>query len=176
MSTALHPMLPDPIPALASVERLREGGRERTGFVGLDRNERLSPLPETVLAELRAAIDSDLFTRYPSTESSTTSSPPAGGAAGARAAHGRLGRGRARAAPCLRAARRPHGHARPVVRDVSGLRPDVRCRTVEIPFADDLSLDRDALLEAVRSGPRAVFLANPNQPTGTVLTPTASRS
>jgi len=68
MSTALHPILPDPIPALASVERVREGGRERAGLVGLDRNERLSPLPEPVLAELRAAMDSDLFTRYPSTD------------------------------------------------------------------------------------------------------------
>jgi histidinol-phosphate aminotransferase len=170
MSTVPRPTLPEPIPALASVERLREGGRERTGFVGLDRNERLSPLPEPVLAELRAAIDSDLLTRYPSTDelyddlAAWLGLPrarlllTAGSDAAVRALH--------------------HAYVRPGDRTLM-LAPSYAmypvygrmfgARTVEIPFADDLSLDRDALLEAVESGPRVVFLANPNQPTGTLL-------
>jgi histidinol-phosphate aminotransferase len=170
MSTAPHPTLPDPIPALASVERLREGGRERVGFVGLDRNERLSPLPDAILEELRGAVVSDLFTTYPSTDelydelAAWLELPrerlqlTAGSDAAVRALH--------------------HAYVRPGDRTVM-LAPSYAmypvygrmfgAQTVEIPFADDLSVDYDALLEAVAAGPRAVFLANPNQPTGTVL-------
>ena len=59
------PTLPEPISSLAGIERLREGGRERQGFVGLDRNERLWPLPEWLLDEIRAGIESSLLTEYP---------------------------------------------------------------------------------------------------------------
>ena len=40
---------------------------------------------------------------------------------------------------------------------------------VQIPFGADLSLDPDALLAAFDSDVELVFIANPNQPTGTVL-------
>src|SRR5436190_16263845 len=61
-------IMPEPIPALAQIERLREGGRERAAYVGLDRNERLAPLPESILEEIRASIDSSLLTGYPMLE------------------------------------------------------------------------------------------------------------
>src|SRR3954468_16220708 len=68
MEIAPQRTLPDPVAALAGIERLREGGREREGFVALDRNERLSPLPDDVVAELRAAVDSRMLTSYPATD------------------------------------------------------------------------------------------------------------
>src|ERR1700679_3598585 len=58
--------LPAPVPALTDIHRLREGGRERSPYVALDRNERLSPLPDWALAAIRAGIDSALLTTYPS--------------------------------------------------------------------------------------------------------------
>jgi histidinol-phosphate aminotransferase len=166
----VRPPTAAPNAVLAPVQRVREGGRERDGLVGLDRNERLSPLPDAVLAELRDAIGSDLLTRYPSTdelydELAAFLDVPRerllltpGSDAGVRALH--------------------HGYVRtgdrtlmlspsyamyPIYGRMFGAEP------VEIAFAGDLSLDTDALLDAVRPGLRAIFLANPNQPTGTRL-------
>jgi histidinol-phosphate aminotransferase len=170
MSTAPQPILPVPVPALASVERLREGGRERAGMIGLDRNERLSPLPEPILAELRAAIDSELLSRYPSTdelydELAAAFGVPrprllltAGSDAAVRALH------QAYVRPGDRTVMLSPSYAMyPVYGRMFGARP------VEIPFDADLSFDVDALLDAVDAAPRAIFLANPNQPTGTHL-------
>ena len=40
---------------------------------------------------------------------------------------------------------------------------------VRVPFDDDLNVDRDSLLGSVSAGVRLVLIANPNQPTGTLL-------
>ena len=40
---------------------------------------------------------------------------------------------------------------------------------VRVPFAGDLSLERDALVNAIGPDTRLVMIANPNQPTGTQL-------
>ena len=44
-------------------------------------------------------------------------------------------------------------------------------RLVEIDYASDLSFPQQALLRAVKAGPKAIFIANPNNPTGTLATP-----
>src|SRR4051794_40492473 len=54
--------------SLEAVERLADGGRERDGLIGLDRNERLSPLPDAFLQRLRDAVNSELLTTYPATD------------------------------------------------------------------------------------------------------------
>jgi histidinol-phosphate aminotransferase len=161
---------PTPNAALAPVQRVAEGGREREGLVGLDRNERLSPLPDAVLAELREAIGSDLLTRYPSTDELYDE----------LAAFLELSRERLLLTPGSDAGVRAlhHGYVRsgdrtlmlspsyamyPIYGRMFGAEP------VEIAFADDLSLDGGALLDAVRPGVRAIFIADPNQPTGTRL-------
>src|SRR5204863_184087 len=43
--------LPEPIPSLSHIHRVPEGGRERAGLVSMDRNERLSPLPDRVVVD-----------------------------------------------------------------------------------------------------------------------------
>jgi len=162
--------LPEPIPALAGIERLREGGREREGMVALDRNERLSPLPEAILDELRAGVDSRLLTEYPSTDRLYDD----------LAAHLGVAREQLLLTPGSDGAVRAlhHAYVRPGDRTVM-LTPSYAMYPIytrmfgaipdEVPFAADRSLDSDDLLERIRPGVRAVLLANPNQPTDTLL-------
>src|SRR4051812_36065185 len=162
--------LPEPIAALAGVERLREGGREREGLVGLDRNERLAPLPDDVLAELRAAIDSDLLTRYPSTDELYDE----------LAVHLGLARERLLLTPGSDGAVRALHHAYvsagtrtamvapsyamyPIYGEMFDGTP------VQVHVDERLQVDGDALLEAIGNETRLVLLARPNQPTGTLL-------
>lgn len=164
------PVLPEPIPALGGIERLREGGRERQNFVGLDRNERLAPLPEWLLDEIRAGIESSLLTQYPALDglyedlSGMLRVPQeqlllsAGSDAAFRALHQVYVR------PGDRVVMLDPSYAMyPIYARMFGARP------VQVPFAPDLSLDGEQLVDAVGAGVRLVLLADPNQPTGTGL-------
>lgn len=162
--------LPEPIAPLAQIERMREGGRERDGYVALDRNERLAPLPDWIIDVIRAGIDSSLLTSYPAIDtlyeqlSELLGTPrenlllTAGSDAAFRALH--------------QVYIRPGD--RVVMLDPSYAMYPIYARMfdavpVQIPFAADLSVDGDLLLEAIGPGVRMVLLADPNQPTGTKL-------
>lgn len=162
--------IPDPGQALQAISRLREGGREREGFVGLDRNERLSPLPEPVVAEIQAAIDSDLLTHYPTLDRLYEDLSDGFGidrkrlllTAGSDAAVKALYH--VYAEPGTSSVMVEPSYAMyPIYARMFGMEPR------QVAFAPDLSLDTDALLNLVGPGVRLVFLANPNQPTGTVI-------
>ena len=162
--------LPEPIPSLSNINRLREGGRERAGFVSLDRNERLSPLPEPVVEAVRAGIDSTLLTDYPSLDelyedlARLLAMPrdrlllTAGSDAAFRALHQAYVRRGDRVVMLD-----PSYAMYPIYTRMFDAEP------VQVPFRDDLTLDPDALLDATNVGVRMVLLANPNQPTGTRL-------
>src|SRR4051812_19746266 len=60
--------LPSPAEPLQDLERWPEGGSERQGFVGLDRNERPSPLPDWFIEKLRAALTSETLVNYPAVD------------------------------------------------------------------------------------------------------------
>jgi histidinol-phosphate aminotransferase len=171
------PPLPEPISALVGIERLREGGRERDGYIGLDRNERLAPLPEWLLDEIRAGIESSLLTRYPALDllyedlSRMLDVPreqlllTAGSDAAFRALHQVYIR------PGDRVAMLDPSYAMyPIYARMFGATP------VQVPFAPDLSVDPDTLLNAIDPGVRMVLLAEPNQPTGTKLPPELLRA
>lgn len=162
--------LQSPVPALAGIERLREGGHERDGLIPLDRNERLAPLPDAILQEIRAGLDSALLTGYPVLDdlyadlAAALELPrerlllTAGSDAAFRALH------QAYVRPGDRIAMLEPSYAMyPIYARMFGAQP------VAVPFERDLSLDGGALLEAVGSGVRMVLLADPNQPTGTRL-------
>jgi histidinol-phosphate aminotransferase len=162
--------LPEPIASLADVERLREGGREREGYVGLDRNERLAPLPDDVIAEIRAGIESSLLTGYPSLDglyddlSEMLATPRE---------HLLLTPGSDGAFRALHQVYVRPGD-RVVMLDPSYAMYPIYTRMfeatpVEVPFSEDLTLDEDLLVEAIEPGVRMVLLADPNQPTGTSL-------
>ena len=162
--------LPEPAPALERIERLREGGSERDGYVGLDRNERLSPLPDDVVDAIREALDSDQLTKYPNTEPLYEELAASLGIAPERL---RLTAGSDGAMRALH-----HCYVGPGDKTVS-LDPSYAMfpiyarmfggEPVQVPFDADLRIDADALLEAIAPGVKLVLLAEPNQPTGTLL-------
>lgn len=171
MTTALPP---EPVAAVAGIERWPDPGSERDGLIGLDRNERLAPLPDAFLAELRERLTSALASTYPA----------------AGVLHGELAEalGLPRESllvtpgtdPALRAVHL--AFVRPGDRIVR-LEPTYAmvpiygrmfaARDIAVAYDEELALDVDALLAAVEPGVRLVVLANPNQPTGTALEPEA---
>jgi histidinol-phosphate aminotransferase len=162
--------LPEPIAPLRKIQRLREGGREREGFVGLDRNERLAALPDTIIEAMRAGIDSALLTGYPVLDglyedlSELLATPrdqlllTAGSDAAFRALYQAYVRSGDRVVMLA-----PSYAMYPIYARMFDAEP------VPVPFAEDLSLDGDRLLEAIGPDVRMVVLADPNQPTGTKL-------
>ena len=165
---------PEPVPAVASVERWPDAGPERDGLIPLDRNERLGPLPDWFLAELQAQLTSARISNYPSPEMLR------------KELSGSLGIARERllvtagADGALRALHlafvRP-GDAvvrlDPTYAMVSIYAQIFGAREVPIGYDADLQFDTGRLLDAVEPGVRLAVIANPNQPTGTLLPPEA---
>ena len=155
------------MPGIADIERYGETGEDRAGALSLDRNERLAPLPDAVVAELRAQFDSALLTSYPSLEATYEDI----------AANLGVPRENVLLTPGSDAAIKAlyHVYVQPGDR-VAMLQPSYamypvyarifRAQAVETPFAEDLTVDLDAFLTSME-GARLVLLANPNQPTGT---------
>jgi histidinol-phosphate aminotransferase len=167
---ATTPLLPDPIEPVAATTRSREGGSERRGLVGLDRNERVGELPAWFLHELRAAIDSDLLTTYPATDELHSELAAALDLPGDQVLV-TPGTDPVLKATCQVYVRPGDGIA---MLDPSYAMYAVYARmfgamALKAPFDRNLEPDVDALLESVQPGTRVVFLANPNQPTGTLL-------
>jgi histidinol-phosphate aminotransferase len=162
--------IPAPAPGISAIERLPEGGEERHGSVPLDRNERLSPLPESVIEELRAGISSELLTEYPVLDGAYADLQRAVGLPRDRLL---LTAGSDAAFKALH-----HCYVRPgdrvVMLDPSYAMYAVYARMFEasavtVPVDEDLSVDPELLLDAIAPDTRLVLLANPNQPTGTTL-------
>jgi histidinol-phosphate aminotransferase len=161
---------PEPVPSVASVERVREGGSERRGLVGLDRNERVGPLPEWFVEELRRELTSDLLITYPAADELYAE---VAAALGLPEEQVLVTSGND---PVIKALY--HAYVREgdgvVMLDPSYAMYAVYARmfgalAVPIGFDRELQVDADALVESIRPGVRLVLLANPNQPTGTVL-------
>ncbi len=166
----LHRVLPGPIPALADLHRVREAGSETRAYRGLDRNERLGPLPDWFMKKILQPVDSALLMHYP--------------------VHDKLLRQLAESlhVPEERvlltsgsdAAVKAIYHAyfragdRVVMFDPSYAMYAVyaqmfQAQVTKIVFDRSLAVDTHKLLRSVEPGVRLVVLANPNQPTGTLL-------
>jgi histidinol-phosphate aminotransferase len=160
---------PPPTPVVAALRRTPEATPE-DGLVRLNRNERLEPLPAWFVDRIRGALDGDLLTGYPSTDSLYERLSEWLGVARERLL---LTAGSDSAVRAVYQALLRPGDG------VVSLEPSYamyqvyaqmfQAQAVEITIPRSLEVDRPQLLEAIRPGVRLVMLANPNQPTGTLL-------
>jgi len=156
-------------PWVADVTRTAEPSTLPFNIVRLDRNERLGPLPEGGLAELRDRVTSTMLTQYPDTT----------GLYALLAEHVELPRARllltAGADAALRALAQafvapgervamlsPSYQMYPIHTRIVGGKPEL------VAIREDLTVEIDELIAAARSS-RMLWLANPNQPTGTLF-------
>ena len=162
--------LPEPAPALVRYFRVREDGSETEGCIGLDRNERLEPLPDWFMDRVRGSLSSDMLTSYPmqdrlhaqladslgiSTEQLLLTP---GSDAGIKSLY------QAYVRPNDRVVMLDPSYAMfPVYADM------YEAEAVRVPFDYDLNVDSESLLGSIAAGVRLVLIANPNQPTGTLL-------
>jgi histidinol-phosphate aminotransferase len=162
---------PEPVEALANVSRAREGGSERDGFRGLDRNERVGDLPDWFVEEIRAGVTSSLLTNYPAVDLLEQELSEATG----------LPQEQLLVTPGTDPAIKAtyQAYVRPgdtvLMLDPSYAMYAVYSRMFGaqargIGYDDELKLDTARLLEELESGEiRVAFIAEPNQPTGTTL-------
>ena len=162
---------PEPRVGVSAIDRWPEGEAEREHMVPLDRNERLSPLPEWFLAALREQLTSELAATYPAPYRLHAD----------LALSLQLPRDSVLVTPGTDAALRalfiafvrPGDqivHLDPTYAMVAVYARMFEARSVTAGYDAACRLDRDALLAAVVPGVRLVIVANPNQPTGTLLT------
>lgn len=155
---------------LLDVYRPPEGMAERVDCVRLDRNERVDPFPAAAFREMLASLDAETFSTYPN---------PA-------PLYRRLGRELdlpeeyVHLTPGSDAAIRMvfHAFVRPgdavVLADPSYAMYPVYAKIFQasprmVAYDADRRLDVDRLFGLLAGGPRLLALANPDQPTGTVL-------
>ena len=163
-------ILPSPITALGQFYRVLEAGTEERKYIGLDRNVRVSPFPEWFMAKIRENIDSSLFNNYPvqdqlqiklasylnvSTDSLLIT--PSSDAAFQYLYHAYVSQGDE--VVMLD----PSYAMFPVYADMFEAKP------VLIPFDRDITVDNVLLINSISNRTKMVLIANPNQPTGTLL-------
>lgn len=171
-SAARRLRVPQPRAALRDVYRTPEPAQEALSLVRLDRNERVGELPRWFLTPLRRALDSRTLTAYPRQAQLRTQ----------LAEHLEVESERVLLAPGSDAVFKAlyQAYVRPGDRVVM-LEPSYamypvyarmfEAQAVPVPFEADRTLNLDALLDRIGDGVRVVVLANPNQPTGTVMAP-----
>lgn len=173
-STARDPRgdrcLPSTVPALQQIYRVPEAGSDTRQYVGLDRNERLVPFPDWFIEGIRQSVTSTLLTWYPTQDQ----------------LHGQLcdELGLREEQLILTASSDAAFKAfyevyiqpgdRVVMLDPSYAMFPVYAqmfggKAVLVPYNSDVELDNESLLNSVTPGVKLVMLANPNQPTGTLL-------
>jgi histidinol-phosphate aminotransferase len=168
--TATHGNAPAPIEVLRSLERIPEPGEAEQSFVRLHRNERQQPLPEWFIERLRTIVTSELLTSYPVADALYAELER----------HLGVDPGWVLLTPGSDAATKAlfHAYVEPgsdaVILDPSYAMYSVYAemfgaRAIRIPFDESFQPDLDLLRASIVSGVRLVILANPNQPTGTLI-------
>jgi histidinol-phosphate aminotransferase len=162
--------LPSPAEPLKSLTRMREGGSERRGYVPLDRNERVAPLPDWFMDELRKRLDSSMLVDYPATDELHDRLAQSLGVPPERLL---LTPG---ADPVFRALFQIYAGPgdQAVMLDPSYAMYAVYAQmfgaeAIGIPYREDLTPDMELMLDSIKPGVKLVLIANPNQPTGTML-------
>lgn len=160
-----------PIPHLTRIYRDGDRHTGHPGLVGLNRNERVSPLPASVFVGIMARVQPTHLTTYPDLGplyerlSRTLGLPedhilvtPGSDGAIRRALQVFVDSSDIVVLPT------PTYAMYPIYASI--FRGAVR----EVPYSADLTLDMSAMLAAIRAGCKLVAVANPSQPTGSALT------
>ena len=169
-SSSKDRQLPEPVPALTQFHRVPEVGIDTREYIGLDRNERLSPFPEWFMDGIRQSVSSNLLTWYPVQDQLHSQL--------SEVLH--LREDQLLLAPSSDAAFKAvyQAYIRPgdgvLMLDPSYAMFPVYAQMFEgesipILYNQDLELDTEFLLSSIAPGVRLLMIANPNQPTGTVL-------
>lgn len=160
-----------PNPALRDLYREPERMNERAGLVRLDRNERLTPFPPAVFADMAKFFTADLICTYPDPTP----------------LYGRMARLTGLPEDCFfftngsDAALRLIVQAfiqpgdRLVLSDPSYAMLSVYAKITQaavelLPYGPGITLDVHRIEDVIKQGPRILALPNPDQPTGTILT------
>lgn len=163
-------ILPQPVSSLSRFERMAEAESDTRQYIGLDRNERISPFPDWFMEEIRAQVDSTVLNWYPHQDK----------------LHRQIRESldlpeeRLILTPSSDAAFKSiyQAYIRPgdqvVMLDPSYAMFPVYSdmfegESVLIPYNKSLELDTEYLLRSIVPGVRLLMIANPNQPTGTLL-------
>jgi histidinol-phosphate aminotransferase len=165
-----------PIPPLRELFREPERMNERAGLIRLDRNERLSPFPPQVFAEMMKVITPELICTYPDPTP----------------LYGRISRSTGLPEDCFFFTNGSDAALRLIVQafiqpgdklvlsDPSYAMLGVYAKITQanvrlIPYDLNIRLDVGRVEELLREGPKVLALPNPDQPTGTVLAPSRLR-
>ena len=168
--------LPDPAPGLAQVHRVREAGSDVLDYIALDRNERVSPFPEWFMDEVRENLTSAVLSRYPVQDQ----------------LHRQLAQQLQVPEECLILTPSSDSAFKSLFEayvqpgdGVVMLEPSYAMfpvytrmflgKAVEISYGPDMELDTERLLDSATVGVKLLLIANPNQPTGTLLDETVLR-
>ena len=152
------------------LHRFKDLGSDRSSFVRMDKNERSIAFPEKVFHEMMSSISSELLTMYPDqkpfyrklstflnvNEESLLLSP------GSDAAIKMI----------FETYISPHDEIiflDPTYAMVEVYANMFEAEQIKIKYSEDLLLPFEKLLNSICSKTRAVFIADPNQPTGTIL-------
>jgi len=157
--------------SIKHLNRLKDIGSDRTDFFRMDKNERSTPFPDKIFHEMMSNISSELLTIYPDQrplykklssflevdeESILLSS-------GSDAAIKMI----------FETYVRPGDEVimlYPTYAMVGVYIKMFDAKQIKIKFSSDLVLPFDRLISSISSNTRMVFIADPNQPTGTILT------
>ena len=165
-------IIPTPAPrhTRGSIRRPQDPIGEEAGVVRLDRNQRITPIADAIVRELKNRLSATVIQSYPnplpfrgSLSQSTGLSPPQiTVTAGADAAIRLI----------FQAFVRPGDVVllpTPTYSMYSTYIEIFEARLQPIPYGDDLKLDLQRFREGLLYSPRLAVIANPDQPTGAVL-------
>jgi histidinol-phosphate aminotransferase len=165
-----------PIPQLQELYREPERMNERATMIRLDRNERLSPFPASVFADMMRSITPATISTYPDP------TPLYGCLArltGLSEDNLFFTNGSDAAIRMILQAFINPGDTLVLTNPTYAMLPVYarifRANVVEVPYDEKVQLDLAQLEQLIDARPRMVAIPNPDQPTGTVLAPDVLR-
>jgi histidinol-phosphate aminotransferase len=155
---------------LLSIQRSSERHLGRDGFIGLDRNERVSPIPEAVFRDMLAKLMVQDLMAYPDAGPFVSRLAAQSGlpedhiaeTAGSDAGIRRLFMAYLRPGETVVALNPAYAMYEIYTRIFEGV-------LRRIDYLEDRRCDVETLLAAIQSGVRIVIIANPDQPSGTAI-------